>query len=332
MVRSSSLYGIMQLMDSFSVDIKNILKRNKISEAQLQNTESLIPLAAVASILEDCAGLTNCKSFGLELSKYQGIDVLGPIALVIKNAKTIEDAIELATKYLHIHSPGIVLKVFEQSSLISGAIELSIEVNSGTRSSSKQCLELCIADLHKILTLIIGESYFPLKVAFSHAKLSNSYQDFFNGKVVFNHLRSGIHISPAFLKVSIKNRSEAYLKTAEQYLKNNYVLRNDEIDIKVKRLLFRFLGTGYATKENVCKALAIHPRTLQRQLLQKETNFTKLKESVKKEVMYNYLTKTKISFSGLTEIVGYSELASLSRACKSWFGKTMSEIRESSHL
>lgn len=329
MVRSSGLSGIMRLMESFEMDINDLLRKNKITQEQLQNTESFIPLSSVTNILEECAVLTNCDSLGLELSKYQNIDVLGPVAMVIKNAKTMGDAIALATKYLHIHSPGIVLKVYEQSSLISGAIELSLEVNSGTGSSSKQCLELCVADLHKILKLIIGESYVPLKVAFSHEKLSNSYRKFFNSGVVFNHFRSGIHVSPELLEVSIKNRSDDYLKTAEEYLKNNYELRNEEVDLKVKRMLLRFLGTEYASKANICKALAYHPRTLQRQLLKRGTSFEKLKEEVRKEVLYTYLTKTTMSYSKLTEILGYSETSSLSRACKDWYGRTMTEIRTS---
>ncbi|WP_198517153.1 AraC family transcriptional regulator [Tenacibaculum sp. SZ-18] len=314
-------------MNSLEEDMSVLLKKYKITREQLRNTESFIPLSSVTNILEECAIQTNCYSFGLELSKYQSIDVLGPIAMVIRNAKTMGDAITLAAKYLHIHSTGIILKVYEQSSLISGAIELSLEVNSGTGSSSKQCLELCVADLHKILKLIIGDSYIPLKVAFSHERLSNSYSKFFNSSFIFNHFRSGIHVNRELLEVSIKNRSDIYLKTAEEYLKNNYELRNEEVDLKVKRMLFRFLGTEYASKRNICKALAYHPRTLQRQLVKRGTSFEKLKEDVRKEVLYTYLTKTTMSYFKLTDILGYSEISSLSRACKEWYGKTMTEIR-----
>ena len=328
MVRSSGLQGIITLLESFSIDAIALSERNGVKKSELMSSDSLIPLKSVTAILEESAQITKCDFFGLELSKFQDIEVLGPNAMVNKNAKTIRDALRLATKYMHIHSPGIVFTVFELSSFVSVSVDLSLSVDSESQSECKQCLELCLADLHKILKFIIGESYHPIAVAFTHSKLSNKYRTVFGSKIIFDHFRTGIHLSPEILDAPIKLRSEAYLKIAEDYIKNNYQLKNDEIDVKVEKMLYSFLGTEQAGKEHICEALAIHPRTLQRKLAKKGTKFEEIKEQVRKKVLFGYLTKTNTELQKLTEIIGFSELSSMSRACKKWFGKTPSELRQ----
>lgn len=328
MVRSSGLKGYVSLLNSFAINPKTVLEKFHINVSTLNYSDTLIPLRCVVRLLEESAVLTKSKSFGLELSRYQNIEVLGPIALVIRHAKTVRNALALAIKYLEIHSPGIVLSVYEQSSLVSGAVELSIAVQSDENNIAIQSLELCIADLHNMLSLIVGEKYIPLQVAFPHAKQSNRYRSIFKSKTTFNHFRGGIHISPELLDISLQTTNQYYLKVAESFLQHNYNLKEEALKEKVQRLLSRFLGTKQDTKESICKMLAIHPRTLQRKLEKENTKFEQIKEEVKKEVLYTYLTKTQINLHHLTQLVGYSELSAMSRACKQWFGKSPTTIRK----
>ena len=74
--------------------------------------------------------------------------------------------------------------------------------------------------------------------------------------------------------------------------------------------------------------LALHPRTLQRKLAQEGSSFDAIKDDIRKELSLQYLWQTDISMSQLTDILGFSEQSTLSRATKRWFGLPPKQLRQ----
>ena len=62
------------------------------AESQLHTLHLLRP--AYAGVLEASADELQRPDFGLRLSGLQGIDVLGPIAVVVRNSETVLDALQ----------------------------------------------------------------------------------------------------------------------------------------------------------------------------------------------------------------------------------------------
>ena len=53
----------------------------------------------------------SCPDFGLRLSSWQGLDILGPIAVIARNAQTLFAGLESIARYLYVHSPALKLTV-----------------------------------------------------------------------------------------------------------------------------------------------------------------------------------------------------------------------------
>src|SRR3954470_16962680 len=94
-VRAAALKGYGALMHELGVDPRPVLKRNDIEPGLLRDAESMmISLSATARLLEDSAAATQRPDFGLRLvGREQSGDLLGPLAIAILNAPTLEQAL-----------------------------------------------------------------------------------------------------------------------------------------------------------------------------------------------------------------------------------------------
>ncbi|MRI34175.1 hypothetical protein EOPP23_14370 [Endozoicomonas sp. OPT23] len=327
-VRASGLNGYLSLMESLSVDAEPILAHYGIDIKQLSDTESLLSLASVINVLEESAKLTKLEDFGLRLSNHQNLEVLGSIALVVQSADTLGSAIELAIKYLHIHSPGLILSLRE-STLSRNSVAVGFTVDTRLPSRHRQCLELCISNLYQFIRDSINLPFSPLALTLSHHSdlPINRYKKYFNCKIIFDFDSTALHIPEDLLAAPLNSSSSLLQNLGEEYLESRFGSKEATLSSIVKRLLFKLLGSQNANRDYVCRVLSIHPKTLQRRLSEENESFEKLRDEVRQHLMERYIKETRISFSQLSLILGYSEQSVMTRACKRWFKCSPSVLR-----
>src|SRR5882757_8807528 len=127
MVRASGLRGYGVLMRRLGADPEAMLRRYRIAPEALDDDDALLPLRSVVHLLEASASATQCADFGLRLADSQDISVLGPVAIAMQNAPTVASALETASRYLFVHSPGMSISIHPRSDLVPGAMELRFE-------------------------------------------------------------------------------------------------------------------------------------------------------------------------------------------------------------
>src|SRR5579859_5308979 len=127
MVRASGLRGYRALMRELGADPLEMLRRHRIPPESLDDDEALISLRAVVQMLEASAAATGCPDFGLRLAHSQDISVLGPLAIAMQNAPTVAHALDYASRYLFVHSPGLVLSVHQGNSFARRNAEIRFE-------------------------------------------------------------------------------------------------------------------------------------------------------------------------------------------------------------
>ncbi len=96
MVRASGVRGYRALMHALGADAEEMLRRYRIAAEALDDDDALLPLRAVAQLLEASATATACADFGLRLAEIQDISVLGPVAIAMQNARGERDRHRLA--------------------------------------------------------------------------------------------------------------------------------------------------------------------------------------------------------------------------------------------
>ena len=185
MVRASGARGYRELMRSLGHDPARLLRRCRIPAKALDDDDALLPLRSTVQLLELSAAETGCPDFGLRMSRRQDISILGPLAIVLRNAPTVKSALDYASRYLFVHSTGIILSVHETSPVIRDGAEVAIEVRVENGAPRRQTVDLCLADLHHISQLLAGSHYELRAVTLPHTPLAplSVYRQFFGARL-----------------------------------------------------------------------------------------------------------------------------------------------------
>ncbi|MGH8461856.1 MAG: helix-turn-helix domain-containing protein [Stenotrophobium sp.] len=80
---------------------------------------------------------------------------------------------------------------------------------------------------------------------------------------------------------------------------------------------------------NLADALHLHPRTLQRRLVDEDTNLEALKDEARREVASHYLENSVLPLSQVAALLGYCEQSALTRSCQRWFRQAPLVLRRS---
>ncbi len=330
MVRASGLRGYEALMRKLGADPIPMLRRYRISPEALQDDDALLPLRSAVHLFEASANATKCPDFGLRLAEEQDISVLGPVAIAMQNAPTVASAVETISRYLFVHSPGMSLTVHPRSSLVPNAVELRFELQVAVRTSLRQTMDVCLADVHRMVELLAGNRSGLLAVALPHTPLAplSVYRRFFGAPVHIEQVHGGLHIARATYEQDLQGVNHALRKIAVDYLALNFGNPGQTVAVRVRHALQRTLGTPQGGKLEVASMLGMHPRTLQRHLTAENTSFETLRETIQKEMATRYLRETRIPLSQLAGLLGYAEQSVFTRACRRWFNETPSALRK----
>jgi AraC-like DNA-binding protein len=103
---------------------------------------------------------------------------------------------------------------------------------------------------------------------------------------------------------------------------------------RVRLLVVQQLSTGGATHDWVSRRLGMHPRTMQRRLVEEGTTFEKIKDEVRRELVRKLVERPDMpAFASVAGMLDYAEPSALTRSCHRWFGASPTELRrQSMHL
>lgn len=329
MVRSSALRGYATLMRSLGADPAPLLRRHRIPSGSLTDEDALLSLRSCVHLLEVSAIETGCADFGLRLSHVQDIGVLGPLGIVLQNAPTVREAWDYASRHLFVHSPGLVLGVHDDSSMIEGAAEMSAEIHLARLPAQRQAIDLCLGDMHHITRLLAGQQYLLRAVALPHTPVAplSVYERFFGAPIFIEQPHAALHVSRETLRADLRGANPALRKITEDYLARHFRVPGESVSARVRLALRHTLGTPKGSKTDVAALLAIHPRTLQRHLAAERTTFEAIREEIRKDAALHYLRETKVPLGQLADLLGFSEQSAMTRSCRRWFGVPPSALR-----
>jgi AraC-like DNA-binding protein len=97
---------------------------------------------------------------------------------------------------------------------------------------------------------------------------------------------------------------------------------------RVRHALTDRLGSRSTALPDVARAITVHPRTLQRSLLDEGLAFAEILDCVRRERAHALLTGTDLPLAEVSARLGFAEPAVLSRCARRWWGHTASTRRQ----
>lgn len=329
LIRATNLIGYEELVSHLGGDPNALLNMFGIPLLEDRQDRSFLPFKSVAALFEVSATQLSCPDFGLRLSQYQGLNILGPISVIARNSPTVEQALNKIAQYLYFHCPSLELKLIHGEGIDFASLRL--EIYELHLLQSQQGYELSAGNGMKILQLLGGDKFIPQRVTFKHPQIApmEAYTRTFKCKVNFEQSWCGIQIPLSALKKELASIDVQAKILAEQFLGSSPLPESDLLSSRVTALINSLLPTRNCNNSTIARQLAMHPRTLQRKLAKEGITFEAMLDQERRQLAEQYLSHPDMRFDHITGLLGYSEQAVFNRACRRWFGMTPTKVRES---
>jgi len=326
LLRATNLWGYRDLVSDLGGQPDELLTRHRIRPGIENDADAFVSFAAFARLLETSAAELGCPDFGLRLAAWQGLDILGPVAVIARNSLTVRSAFEAIARYLFVHSPS--LRLFEVERRTSGTV-LQFVIDDPEVSEVSQAYELSLANGMRIVRLLGGSDSTLEQVSFPHPRLGplSSYDETFGCPVRFAQPWCGIVIAEELAGRAIDNADPETRRLATRYLESQFVAGETALAGRVSELVRRLLSTGHGDAATVAEQLRLHPRTLQRRLAGEGVRFADLLDRERRDQAVRLLAQPGLHLGQIAGLLGYSEQSAFNRAFQRWFATSPGRYR-----
>ena len=326
LIRASNLRGFGALVRELGADPAPLQGRFGIAPEAEHEEDGFLPFEPFVRLLDAAADELDCPDFGLRLSRWQGLDILGPVAVIARNAQTLQDGLGSVARYLYVHSPALRLAVASRSA--QADLTFTYEVTELDLPVLRQGYELSLANGVRMIRLLGGPDALPSRISFQHEQMGPdaAYADALGCEVRFGQSWCGFELSPDVAGRTIDRADSETRRLATKYLEATYAPVTT-LSERVAALARRLLPTGHCTADAIADQLNLHPRTLQRRLAQEGVRCQDLVERVRRDQAAAYLAEPGLQLSQIAGLLGYTEQSTLNRSCRRWFGMTPRQYR-----
>lgn len=246
LIRATNLWGYGDLMRELGADPRPFLKSFEIPPGIEGQEEAFVPYEAVARSLEASAADLRCPDFGLRLSRWQGLDILGPIAVIARNAQTLQDGLEAIARYLYVHSPALRLAAVPRSA--DSDLQFTYEMVEPGMPYPPQSYELSMANAVRIVRLLGGPDARTGVVSFMHQQQGPdaAYRDALGCPVHFSQTWCGFEVPLKLADTPIDSADPETRRIATKYLESHYLPSTAALSERVAELGRRLLPPANA--------------------------------------------------------------------------------------
>jgi AraC-like DNA-binding protein len=330
LIRAAGLRGLTDLVDDLGGDGRALLRRFDIGPEQLESDNDLIPALTGGRVLEAAAAELRVPDLGLRLARRQDARVLGPLAVAIENSPTVGDALDVASRFLFVHSPVLRIAQGEDPERVRGVVGVHYGETAVRPVGAPQAIDLGVGVIHQWLSLVRAD-YGLRGIHLPHRPLAapQVYEEFFAAPVRFDQPEAVLRIPASLLSSPLENSDEVVRRIALDYLATHFTDPSQSLTARTRTLVAQSLGSTEVRVEAVARWLGLHPRTLQRHLATEGTTFETVVDDARRDAVHRLLTRSDLPMSQITRMVGLSEQSALTRASRRWFGVPPSRLRVS---
>jgi AraC-like DNA-binding protein len=331
LIRAAALQGFETAASTAGVAPQQQLQKVGLPASCLEAPESFIPYAAFIRLLEETAFAGQCADFGLRLARHQQAYLEGPLTVLMRHAQSLNEALALGAQYGYVFSPAMrasLVPVADQPTLV----DVTLNIHSGPPGSCAQTTEFVLLGILHVLRWLTDDQVRPVVVLLPHAAINSPqvYAHYLACDCRFDATFAAVRVRLADLSLQLPARNPLLLQMARGYIEHHYGSAQPLLSDKVRIMVRQRLAMGRVTQADLAQALALHPKTLQRRLVQEGERFDALVDGVRRERFVELLAQpTRPSLAQIAVMVGYSEQSALARSCQRWFGRSPSAMRSS---
>lgn len=313
------------------IELNAILDREMLDLLAASATAETVPAHAMVDIMQLCAIVARRPDIGVAFAMWCNLRGYGPLSLLWDHCPTVEDSIRINARFLHLESEALGARMIE----LGDEIMLQQFIAIPARFGGSQYLESTLTLQLRVLQLILGEDWHPLRMEFDHPAPPSLafHRNTFRCPVVFGADRSALVLSRADMRRPSPNGNAHLLAFLERQLAGEEQARSArDAVLRVERIIAANLAGGQVTLESVAQGLAVGPRSLQRRLADQGDTFAGVLERVRRRVCEEYFAnERKPNLTELARRLGYAEASAASRFLRTSIGSGAKMLARRAH-
>jgi AraC-like DNA-binding protein len=327
-IRVAALLGFDQLAGELGGDPRQLLRSAGIPSSAFRSPDNRISYAAMIELLEKAATELHCPDFGLRLSGYQDINILGPAAMIALYSDTVGDCLDAISTFFFVHTRGASVKLVRSE---GGESAFCFEVVIPGLHAKRQINELSLGIGQRLLEMLIGPGFRAARVEFTHRVPDDlrPLQKRFGRNLEFDRPVNALSVPVQALGRPVPTANREFRQVAVDYVREHLGNAEENRVRRVFLLAHHLLPTGRCSLATVAEVLGIHPRRLQRELHAEGQDFRGILDQVRRELVVDYLADTRASLGQIADMLGYRDQAAFNNAFRRWFGTSPGHWRAS---
>lgn len=318
-IRAMSLTGLREVAATRDADVAAAMRAVGLDPALLRSPEERLDFSAFCRLLETCALEWDLPDLGLRVAPYLHLDVLGPLALVIRMEPDLRHGLEAICANFVIYSNVLVVALEEKGDTAAMILDAP-EIDAPMR----QYMLRALGFTNNVVEQAAETDLDLIEVHFREPEFpgSASASAWFGCPVRFGAARNAIYFDRALLDRPLSRRDAAFHAIIRRYINTERNEVAGRVGDAVRGEIARQMELGHCTLETVAHGLRLEPRSLQRRLKAEGLAFRDLIEEWRKRRALSLVTHTRLPLAEVSEAVGYADQSIFTRAFQRWYGDT----------
>lgn len=287
-----------------------------------------IEVGAARQLWHNACRLSDDLGIGLKVGQMLSLRAFNVLAPVLSHSPNLIEAITNALRFqLILSQSGEFRHEFKDRS-----VRATYHPAASHISAHHAQIDSVVVGLVRALRLFVSEEVRLEQVFLTGPPRSGGFtcESFFQCPVSWFSPIAMIVFSGEFLHLDIQNTDPGIYQINKALAEDRLsrLLDEEQLVASVGEVIAN-LQFARANIDEVAAEMLLSPRTLQRRLKESGSSFRKLQEQVILKESTQLLLQTARSVNEVSEMMGYAEVSSFSRAFKSMLGMSPIELRES---
>jgi AraC-like DNA-binding protein len=320
--RSAGLTGFLDLASEAGLDAYAIAAAVGLPREVLTSPDLLVSVESMGRMIEMAAEMAGADDFGLRMAEHRKLSNMGAVGLVIREQPTLRKALQAYTRYQWLQNAAYSLRV----QIFGDQALLRID---GPAWQQRQIAEMSVATALRTLRAVMGDSWRPQEVWFTHtapARL-DTHRRIFGVTPLFGQECMGLVMQSAELEAPIPSADPEIARQVAAYLDRLVEGRGVELADKVGELIVALLPEGACSVERVAQHLGMDRRTLHRRLSAEGTTFSRILDATRVDMAASLLTGSDRPLQNVADLLGFSGLSAFAHWFRRKFAQSASAYR-----
>jgi AraC-like DNA-binding protein len=324
LVRSASLTHFATLASQYGLDGRALVAEVGLPPRCLDDPDLKVPARLVGRLLELAAERAHEPAFGLRMAESRRLSNLGPLGLLVRDEPTLRSALEALMRYIPLHNEALSVRVEQVSNLVV----IREEPDAEGAASVRQAAELIVGVTFRVLQVLIGSSWRPRLVCFSHSAPTSLavHHRVLGPAVEFGHEFNGIVCGAADLDAPNPGADPVMARYAQRLLGQSLGTQA-RMSERVRQLVVLLLPRGMCRVEVVAQHLGIDRRTVARRLADEQTSFSALVNDLRRDLVARYREDGARTLAEVSALLGFAAPSAFSRWHRQQFGLAARRVK-----